>query len=255
MNNPASFCRLIYGIVFILIFSGCTQFKPVTSPLLDKKAFLRASQAKAFNQDIVASKGKGWAKIETKTTKNKFRMVWACVFPNKIRITFLLSGLPVETIVATGKEITFFSHTGEHSKISYQAKDPDMENYIQVPIKLSEMILILLGRFPLNSFDSAYFLPPDPYFSNIALNRNWKGVTQYLHFNDPPKIDLLVSMGTGNKVSHEMVIDQYKRYGYNDIPVKIELKNMQGRKLTLEITDFVPNPPIKASIFRLTDPG
>jgi hypothetical protein len=255
MNNPTSFSRLIYGLVFIMILSGCAQLKPATSPLLDKKAFLQASQTKAFNQHIMASKGKGWAWIETKTTKNKFRIAWACVFPNKIRITFLLSGLPVETIVATGEKITFFSHTGEHPKTSYRSKDPDMRNYIQVPIKLSKMILILLGRFPVDSFDYAYFLPSDPYFSNIALNRNWTGVTQYLHFNDQKKMDLLVSIGTGNKIAYELTIDQYKRHGSSDIPVKIEFKDIQGKKLTLKITDFVPNPPIKDSIFQLTEQG
>jgi len=259
MINQNSLSSLIYSIiiVFILIFSGCAQHSPSINPLLDKKALLFANQAQSFNQHIIASKGTGFARIETKTNTDKFKIAWAAVFPNKIRITFLMSGLPIETIIATGEQITFFSHTGEHSKASYNSKDPDMENYIQVPIKMSEMILILLGRLPVKNFDNAYFSPSDSSLSSISLEQNWKGVTQSLHFNNKGKIEGLKFMNlsgfNSSELLYEMMITQYKTYDFGDIPIKIEIKDMDNRKLILDITSFQANPPIKESVFRLTE--
>jgi len=255
MINQNSLYNLIYSIVFILIFSGCALHRPATNPLLDKKALLFANQTQSFNQHIITSKGTGWARIETKTKTDKFKIAWAVVSPNKIRITFLMSGLPVETIIATGEKITFFSHTGEHSKYSYNSKDPDMEDYIQVPIKMSEIILILLGRIPVKKFDNAYFSPSDPSLSSISLEQNWKGVTQSLHFNDKGKIHGLKSRDLSGKLLYEIMITQYKIYDFGNIPIKIEIKDMDNRKLTLDITSFQPNPPIKESVFQLTEPG
>lgn len=201
MNNRNNLLHLFFCVAFILIISGCAQLSPNTNPLLDKKAFL---QAQSFNQHILASKGTGWLKLETQTKVDKFKIVWAAVFPNKIRITFLIFGHPIETIIATGEKITFFSHTGEHSKYSYYSKDPNMEDYIHVPVKMSEMILVLLGRFPV-------------------------------------------------KLLHEMTVKRYKSYDFDDIPVEIEIKDMDGGKLILEITNFQVNPPIKESVFQLTE--
>ncbi|MBU8848166.1 MAG: DUF4292 domain-containing protein [Desulfobacterales bacterium] len=255
MTNQNLLSNLIYIAVFVLIVSGCASLRPDTSPILDKKALLLSNQARSNNQHITASKGTGFARLETKTKKTKFKIAWAAVFPNKIRITFLLSGHPVETIIATGEKITFFSHTGAHSKYSYNSKDPDMKDYILVPVKMSEMILVLLGRLPVKNFDDAWFSPSDSSLSTITLKQNWKGLTQYIHFNDKAKVEGLKVTDSSKKLLYDMTIINYKAYDFGNIPVKIEIKDKDNRKLTLEITNFLPNPPIKESVFRLTESG
>ncbi len=255
MINQNLLSKSIYSIVFILIFSGCAQHRSASNALLDKKALLFANQARSFNQHIIASKGTGFALVETKTKTERFKIAWAAVFPNKIRITLLISGLPIETIIATGEKITFFSHTEEHSKHSYYSKDPDMKDYIQVPIKMSEMISILLGRLPVKNFDNASFLPSDSSLSSIILKQKWKEETQSLYFNKKGKIYGIKSRDLSGKLLYEIMITQYKTYNFGDIPIKIEIKDMDNRKLTLDITSFQPNPPIKDSVFRLTESG
>jgi len=255
MINKNSFAGLIYGFLFVLAFSSCTQHRPAGSPVLDKKAFVLASQAKAMNQHIIASKGTGWARVETKTKTDTFKIAWAAVFPNKIRITFLISGNPVETIIATGEKIIFFSHTGEHSKYEYNSKDPDMSDYIKVPIKMSEMILILLGRLPVKTFDNAYFSPSDASLSSISLEKNRMGVIQLLQFNDKGKIDGLKSADRSGKFLYEIKVTQYKTYDFGQLPVTMEIKNMDNQRLILDITRFQANPAIKEDVFRLTESG
>jgi outer membrane lipoprotein-sorting protein len=182
-------------------------------------------------------------------------MAWAAVFPDKIRITFLLSGLPVETIVADGKRVTFFSHTGEHARHTFQGKDPDMENYIRVPVRLSEIIRVLLGRLPVKPFDDAYFSVSDLSLSTVFLRQEWTGITQALHFDGQAKVHKLVSMNRAGNPTVDMTVTRYKTMDSDPIPIQIEIRNQDRAKLTLDILNFQSNPSIKESVFRLTDPG
>ena len=252
MTKQNSLSTLIYFTCLILIATGCAPLRPDTNPLLDKKAFDLSTRARSFNQHIMAAKGTGFARLETKTHVEKFKIAWAAVFPNKIRITFLLSGHPVETIIATGEKVTFLSHTGKHAKYSYYSKDPDMKDYIHVPVKLSDMISVLLGRLPVKKFDDAYFSPSDASLSTITLTRTWKSTTQYLHVNSRGKIAGLKMTDHEGTLLYDMTIIRYKPYDFNDIPVQIKIKDKDNKVLTLTITSFLANPPIKESVFRLT---
>lgn len=255
MNKSIVSSVIFFFSGLILVISGCSPLRPATDPLQDKQAFFLATRARAFNQDITASKGTGWARLETQTKTETFKIAWAAVFPDKIRITFLLSGLPVETIISTGETITFLSHTGKHSKQLYHSKDPDMMNYIKVRVKMSEIILVLLGRFPLQPFDDAYFSPLDSSLSTITLKQKERSMAaQYLHF-DGTRINGLKSMDNAGKMLYEMTILNYQTHDFGDIPATIEIKDPDNRKLMLELTGFQPNPPVKESVFRLTEPG
>lgn len=252
MNKPPF---LYFYLAAVIVFSSCTPFRPETNPLLDKKALTLAKKAKAINQNIVSSKGTGWARLETKEKVDKFRIAWAAVFPNKIRITFLLSGHPVETILSTGEIVTLLSHTGKHKKYAFRSKDPNMEKYINVPVHLSEMIMVLLGRLPLKNFDDAYFSPLDSSLSTIILTQDWQANAQSIHFDGNGKFRSLKSVDSSGSLLYEISVADWAVYDIGEIPVKIQIQDPAYRKLTLDITDFKPNPPIKASVFRLTESG
>jgi outer membrane lipoprotein-sorting protein len=255
MSRQNFFTNLSFIVCLISILQGCASHRPDTNPILDKQALHLSKQTKSFNEHITTGKGTAWATLETDTKHEKFKIAWAVVFPNKIRITFLISANPIETIIATGEKITFISHTGQHSRHSYKSKDPDMEKYIHVPIKMSEMILILLGRFPVKEFDDAYFAPWDPSLSTIVLKQKWRDTKQHLHYNDKQNIDsICLEDYTGQPVYKTMTIE-YKKYGSDNIPAILEIKDNDNRKLTLEIINFIANPTIRESIFKLTEDG
>jgi hypothetical protein len=47
----------------------------------------------------------------------------------------------------------------------------------------------------------------------------------------------------------------YRSYGESRIPVTLLIQDAAGRKIHLSLTTFIPNPPIKESVFRLTESG
>ncbi|MEN8211868.1 MAG: hypothetical protein ABFR31_09130 [Thermodesulfobacteriota bacterium] len=255
MSRQNLFTNLSFIACLILILQGCASLRPDTNPILDKQALHLSRQAESFNKHITTGKGTAWAILETGTKHEKFKIAWAAAFPNKIRITFLISANPIETIIATGEKITFISHTGQHSRHSYWSKDPDMEKYIHVPIKMSEMILILLGRFPVKDFDDAWFAPKDTSLSTIVLKQKWKETKQYLHYNGKKNIDRIWMEDYTGQLVYKTTITTYKNYGSDAIPAKLEIKDNNNRKLTLEITKFIANPTIKESLFELTEDG
>lgn len=255
MADHTSLSRFIYFAVAVLIGFGCAPLRPDTDKLLDRRAIAISNRARSFNQQIILSKGIGWARLETKNQVEKFKIAWAAQFPDKIRITFLLSGHPVETIVATEEKITLLSHTGKHPRQTYYSKDPDIKEYIHVPIKLSEMILILLGRLPVKNYDDAYFSPSDPSLSTIVLKQKWRSTTQYLQVDKKETVEGLKLMDNDGTLLYTMAITGYQTYDSNDIPVQIKFTDKDSQTLTLTILNFLPNPAIKESVFRLTEPG
>jgi len=255
MNRHFFFTNFCFIAFLILILQSCSSLRPDTKPTLDKQALHRSKEAQSFNKHITAAKGTAWATLETGTKHEKFKIAWGVVFPNKIRMTLLVSANPVETIIATGEKITFISHTGRHSRNTYHSKDPDMEKYIHVPIKMSEMILILLGRFPVKDFDDAWFSPGDTSLSTTVLKQKWRGAKQYIHFNDKKNIDRLLLEDYTGQLIYKAVIKAYKKFGSDNIPAKLEIQDINNRKLTLEITNFIANPTIKESLFQLTEDG
>ena len=251
MSKQKFLLNLICFACLILIVPGCAPLRPATDPELDKKALVLAKQIGSYNNHVITSKGTGLVRLETGTSHEIFKIAWAAVFPNKIRITFLISANPIETIISTGEKITFISHTGRHSKHSFKSKDPDMEKYIHVPIKMSEMILLLLGRLWSHSIDDTYFEPSDTSLSTIVLIPKEQSLRYFFHFDDTKSIDRFHKEDHTGKLEFETLIKEYKTYGLDTIPGKLEIKDSSNRKLSLEITNFISNPAIKKSVFQV----
>ncbi len=248
--------RKTFLILIILVsLTGCNTLRPDPNPVLDNKALKYTIQAKSYNRHILASKGMGWINLKTSNKTDRFKIAWAAVFPNKIRITFLLFGHPVETIIATGQKVMFISHKGEHSPHTVNSKNIDLENYIKIPVKLSDIIMMLLGRFPIKEFDDVYFSPKDSSHSTIALWKDWKGIGQYLTVDEQGQLTGIQNTNFKDQLLYDMNIIDYKTYSENSIAAEVHIIDAQNRTMMLKITSFKVNPAIKDSVFRLTAKG
>lgn len=252
-GSPLILMLLVW--ILLVLVSGCTPLRPQTDPGLDKKARGLANTVLSLNQDIESSKGTGWVEMETDTRADKFKIAWAASAPNRLRITFLVAGHPVETIVATGDHVTFISHTGEHKSHTTFSSDPNLKKYLHIPVKLSGLIAILLGHIPLEKFDHAWFKPGDSNFSPIILTQNWKSTFQQLHMNKVGQVQQLVFLNKDNTPIYDITYLDYQAHGENRIPATLLVQDTAGRKIHLTLTRFIPNPPIKESVFRLTESG
>lgn len=242
---------LVCFALLMMLAGGCAIVKPVTDPAMDARAKYIAAQARGFNQGVESSRGIGRVTVISDSRTDKFKIAWAAQAPNRLRLTFLSYGHPVETIVATGKRVTFVSHTGEHKPHTTISADPDLERFIRLPVKLSALTCLLLGRIPIQNYDDAWF-ETDPA-SPIILKKNWNNDFQKLILNTDGRVSLLKHFE--KELVYEIRYLEYQAINSFVIPSEIKVMDRDGRTITISLERFTPNPPLKESVFRLTESG
>ncbi|MCG8639214.1 MAG: hypothetical protein MI862_05735 [Desulfobacterales bacterium] len=248
------FCLPAVALIF-LAGTGCAPLRPQTDPAMDGLAVKIAQEVRSSNKEIMASKGLGWAVFETPSQTVRYRIAWAALFPGKARLTLMVAGQPVETILADGKGVTFVSHTGRHGRHRVDSVDPNLAPYIDVDIRLSEVISVLLGRIPVKPFNDAYFSPADPDLTTVTLHDNRTGPVQNLYIDAEQTIRAISFTKRDGTPFMDMEILSYQSYDFGKIPGQIRFEDTAGKRVTLTISRFEPNPDIKPALFILTQDG
>jgi len=241
----------ILGLVTLI--TGCTPPKPETDPERDTQAMAWAMEARQQNQDITTTKGQGRLTLMLAHGKERFRLAWAAQGPNKLRLTLLSSAHPVETIAASGEWVSIVSHTGRHSPKSTPSTDPDLSPYINLPVRLSDMIHILLGRFPLRPFDRAWFSPENS--QTVCTSQNFSSLIQEIQFDDEKKIAAITLLEKGKSMVLGIEYIRYQAREGRVMPETMRLKDKDGNTLELTLSQILPNATVKPSVFRLTGAG
>lgn len=230
--------------------SACTSLTPSPEPVQDQKAREIAQHAQSFNHAVTASKGMAKARLETRSGVQSFKIAWAAVFPDKARVTFMMSGYPYETIISDGRTTTFISHTGEHAPHTSPSGNPNFKNYIDIPVKLSELLSVLLGRYPLRPYDRAFYIPNESDLPTIALKNGWKSIGQYLDLDADQRIGRMRNTDYQGGITHSLTFREYKKIGDTLIPHQIFFQDHEDRILSFRITFFQVNPEIKSTVFQ-----
>ncbi len=241
------------ALVCAVCLAGCAKPRPETDPVLDKTAWQSAAAIRNMNQDIRTSKGTGRVRLESGNSIQTFQIAWAAQAPDRVRMTFTASGHPVETIVADGSRVTFFSHTGRHKPYSPASENPDLEPYTQVPVRLSDLISLLLGRIPVQSFDDAWFLPDDPF--RIKLRKKFSSLSQELVLQPDDTLNTLRLLDREDTARWEIRYHSFDRIEKSMVPVHMTITSGSLQKAQIRITRFWPNIPVKESVFQLTPAG
>jgi len=182
----------------------------------------------------------------------QFKIAWAAQAPNRLRMTLLKYGHPVETIAASGKKVTFISHTGRHSPHTTLSADPNLETYIGVPVHLSELICLFLGQVPVRKFDRAWMVPGQD--GRVHASEDFNTRIQQLLVDDQDRIKAFHILESGQDLIFGMDIKSFTEKKSFSIPDVLRVYDASGRSLEIYLTNFIPNAPVKESMFILTAP-
>ncbi len=250
------FCYALFIISAAILGSGCAGLKNEKPCILDIKALKSADRIKNINNNLRSFNGIGWLYISRrKQQKEKYRIAFVALAPDKIRLTLMISGLPVETIIADGEKMIFVSHTGKHKIYKINAPDPSLAKIISIPVKIKDIIALLSGRIPLRDFDYAYYLKKEKSRGNttLMLNKKRGGKIQKIISDAKEFVRQYELFDNNKRLIYSISYGYFKNFGQFQIPQEINLMDRSGRKIDLEITDYNANIPVKDSVFTLTE--
>lgn len=243
----------VFLVLVALFLNSCSGLVPSIDPAVEKKAAAAAARVRSANREIATSKGTGWLTLNTGARSEQFKIAWAAAAPNRLRLTLMAYGQPVETIAASGERVTFISHTGRHKPHTTASADPDLERYIDIPVKLSELIAILLGQTPVRPFDRAWLAPDSP--DTVVTTQGFSDVLQHLSLDPEGRVRRYWLTRNGGNLVYSMAYTAFKTSNGISTPSGLTLSDGNGRTLRLELTRLIPNADVKESVFRLTPSG
>lgn len=244
--------------VVALLLSGCALTKP--SYMHDAKtneALTILQQIEKINQEIKSCKGSGWITIANKKESKKFRMAWAASFPDKIRLTLLSAGHPVETILADGKSVIFVSHTGKHTTKRINSANPSLKDVVSIPVTVQDILSIFAGKVPIGKFDTAAIaqISYSAQFTDtmLILKKRWSGESQNIVVNSANQVLSFSLVNENRRLLHSVFNEAYKTFDSFLIPSKVKVRDSEGRTIDFEMTAYQPNIPIRPDMFILTE--
>ncbi|WP_020588750.1 LolA family protein [Desulfobacter curvatus] len=240
----------VFLFTVMLTGPGCALLEHQFGKQTDPHAEDIINRVQAFNAQIITSKGTGELTLSRGFHKETYKIAWVAQSPNRLRMTLLMLGHPVETIASTGQWVTFVSHTGAHDPHSAVSTDPDLNPYIKIPLRLSELVSLLLGKVPERPFDRAWILPekPDTVFATQSFSseiQEWltnedKITTRYRVLDK--KMNVIFGIWYSQFFKHDNFI----------LPGRIIIKDGEQRVMAISLKNLLPNIPVKESVFRLT---
>ncbi len=250
-------CFFLFTITCLIFVQACASIDYKNKH--DTKAFNLAKNISSVNKDIATSKGIGWLTIQDPEMEpamaTDFKIAWAAEPPDKIRITLISSGFPVETIVSNGKKITLFSHTGKHPLKTYNIKNPSLEDILAIPVRVEDIILLLSGQIPIKDFKYAFFenqTDNDSVKTIILKNKSDQGI-QKISINSANQIKEYIITDWKIKPVYKVIFYDFIKINSAIIPSKMLIQDSLNREVSLKITKFYKNPPVKKTLFSLTE--
>ncbi|NWH04286.1 LolA family protein [Desulfobacter latus] len=241
---------IIFLFFVILTGSGCALLGHQFGKQTDAHAEDIINRIQAFNAQISTSKGTAELMLARGFRNQKYKIAWAAQSPNRLRMTLLMSGHPVETIASTGQWVTFVSHTGTHKPHSAVSTDPDLDPYINIPLRLSELVSLLLGKVPGRPFDRAWVLPEQP--GTVFASQSFSSEIQEWVTNESGRTIRYRVLDKDKNIIFGIWYSQFFNRDNFILPRMITIKDGAQNVIKIYLKNIMPNIPVKESVFRLT---
>ena len=243
---------IIVALLWVVVLTGpgCAPLEFQVGERTNTSAEDTIKRIQTVNAQILTSKGTGELTLTRGFRREKYKIAWAAQSPNRLRMTLLMSGHPVETIASTGQWVSFVSHTGAHKPHSAVSSDPNLDPYINIPLRLSELVSLLLGKVPERPFDWAWTLPEKPNI--VFASQSFSSKIQEFLTDNAGKLTRYRVVDKQMNIVFGIWYSQFFTRDNFTVPGLITIKDGQQRALEISLKNFMPNIPIKESVFRLT---
>jgi hypothetical protein len=251
---------LIWPVV-VLFLAGCSkQIKPMQQtvrPPESPEITEILTKLTHENPDLSTFKGTGKIKFWKKNETQIVRAAWTGSQPDKLRIVIQgITGYPVASMAADGYRFYLLSYT-QNSYYKSDAKDPNLEKLVSVPVTASEIIKLLSGTLPIREYYSSDLIQQGASEGYALSLKNEKGTEiEKIHLDQDKSRIQRVEMFTPKgepaykvELTGETEVDGYK------VPSRLVFNNEEGLGFQLDMDQFWPNAPVSPDLFMITPQG
>jgi hypothetical protein len=258
--------RAIFFLIFILLLCGCSRFnRKITEPyqiasrIEDPQLTSHVvASLKHINANLKSFKGIGRVKFgEGPHALQSARAVFAGYHTEKLRFEILgLSGQPVTSIAYDGTWL----YVAQHSENRFYRKrfpNADLDQLLNIPIKINTINLLLSGQVPVIDHVSAQLERGASDNAYILLLKSgwWRQQQEKIYLAADMETVWKYEMFEGtDKPAYGLEIKKFKNYQGYQIPQKIEFLGKDGAQLLLEVERYWANADVETSLFVLKPP-
>lgn len=263
MNRSVRIFLLLCSVLYISSCAGLSDkitiniFGPVQTPdSFEPEAGKLLSALEDKNRNIKTFKGTGRITFSGKNREIIAADI-AWVAENKNKITLVLRdilGRPIASLAADGEWVYFISHA-DNTFYKKHSDNAGLEDFISVPVKIKDVILLLSGRVPVYEFDSAVVAGAENGRCILVLKKKWTGIAEKIYFGrdcqDAAEVELL---GAAGDLIYRASFEGEKDVKGYKIPSRLVVSNDAGDYLRIDIERFWANVPVSRSAFVLNPP-
>ena len=255
--------RVTILLTVVSLFSGCAVFKPSkeleitpAEKATEISDLLAALQSK--NDTLKNFKGIGKIKVwQNGIIQVDQRVAWIGQRPVMLSIAVLVSGYPAIKLTTDGKWL-YYLETRAHDTVfkKIAASDPSLKNIISIPIKSSDIVMLLAGGIPLREFDAVDLIEDksgDGYV--LVLKKSWWGIRGKIYFDkNGSQVRQIEVFDRDGVLKYRAEIENIRSVDGYQVPFRLKLSTGEGADFLLDIDRYWVNVELPTSVFVLAPP-
>ena len=254
------------GMIIILVavlLAGCSSLSRKTpgpedlAAMADARIVLRALGSQ--NDKLKNFKGIGKIKVWQNGEKRiDERIAWIGSETVKLSIVVLISGLPAVKMASDGKWFYYYeARQGEPIYKKTAATDATLQRIVSIPIKTSDILLLLAGRAPLRGHDSAVLHRQSSGSGYVlTLKKRWYGIVEKIFLGeDRTQVRQIEFFNRSGTLIYRARFDEMQIINGYLVPSRLSISGDEGVGFELEVQKYWADVPVSPSMFVLEPPG
>jgi hypothetical protein len=250
-------------VLLALQLAGCSSLFRQTPEPGEQAAMAKAQVVLlalgSQNDQLTNFKGIGKIKVWQNGKKRiDERIAWIGSETAKLSIVVLISGLPAVKMASDGKWFYYYeARQGEPIYKKTAATDATLQRIVSIPIKTSDIILLLAGRAPLREHDSAVLHRQSSGTGYVlTLKKRWYGTVEKIFLGENrTQVRQIEFFNRSGSLVYRARFDEMQIINGYQVPSRLSILSDEGVGFELEVQKYWADVPVSPSMFVLEPPN